>query len=143
MLESNAEREADADVRRQLLEQLGAANNVPAPQPLVQRLLNAYREAYKVPEDQLEQFATEFGPIAETQVKRDLMLDHISGIQDLRAAEDDIDERVEKIAATRNAEPGKVYASLQKENRIKELERSVTEEKVFAFLLEQSTITES
>jgi hypothetical protein len=40
-------------------------------------------------------------------------------------------------------EPGKLFATLQKENRIKELERSITEEKVFTFLLDQSTVTES
>ena len=142
-LEANAERKADADVRRQMLEQLVAANDVPAPQPLVSRLLNAYKEAYQIPEDQLEPFTAEFGPIAEAQVRRDLILDHIAEAQELRATEDDIDDRVEKIAKNRNTEPGKVFASLQKEKRIKELERSITEEKVFAFLLEQSTVTES
>ena len=142
-LEANAEREADAEVRRQLLEQLVAANNVPASQPLVSRLLDAYKKAYQIPEDQLEPFTAEFGPIAEAQVRRDLILDHIAEAQDLRATEDDIDDRVEKIAKNRDTKPGKVFASLQKENRIKELERSITEEKVFAFLLEQSTVTES
>lgn len=142
-LAKNAEQEADADVRRQLLEQLAAANDVPAPQPLVQRLLHAYREAYQVPDDEVDKFAAEFGPMAESQVKRDLMLDHIAEAHDLKATEEDIDERVEKIAESRDTEPGKVFASLQKANRIRELERSITEEKVFAFLLEQSTVTES
>ena len=71
------------------------------------------------------------------------ILDHIAETQKLQATEDDIDDRVEKIAKNRNTKPGKVFASLQKDNRIKELERSITEEKVFAFLLEQSTVTES
>ena len=142
-LEKNAKREADAEVRRQLIEQLVVANGVPAPQPLVQRLLHAYREAYQIPKEQGEQFAAEFGPVAESQVKRDLILDHIAKTQDLNATEDDIDERVEEIAKNRGMEPGKIFATLQKEKRIKELERNITEEKVFAFLLEQSTVTES
>ena len=142
-LESNAKREADADVRRQLVEQLTAANNIPAPQPLVNRLLVAYREAYQIPEDQIEKFTTEFAPMAEQQVKRDLLLQHTAEQHDLKATEDDIDERVEKIAKARDMEPGKVFAGLQKENRIKELEQSITEEKVFDFLLGQSTVTET
>jgi trigger factor len=142
-LENNAKREADADVRRQLIEQMAAANNIPAPQPLVNRLLAAYREAYRIPEDQNEKFGAEFAPIAEAQVKRDLVLDAVAAEHDLQATEEDIDERVEKIAKSREMEPGKVFASLQKENRIRELERSITEEKVFAHLLEQSTVTES
>ncbi len=142
-LESNAKREADADVRRQLVEQVTAANNIPAPRPLVNRLLAAYREAYQIPEDQVEKFTSEFAPMAEQQVKRDLLLQHTAEQHDLKATEDDIDERVEKIAKARDMEPGKVFAGLQKENRIKELEQSITEEKVFDFLLGQSTVTET
>lgn len=142
-LEENAKREADADVRRQLVEQIAAANDIPAPQSLVNRLLAAYREAYRVPDDQADKFAAEFVSMAETQVKRDLLLEHIAERHDLKATEEDIDERVEKIAKARDTEPGKVFASLQRENRIKELERSITEEKVFAYLLEQSPVIES
>jgi trigger factor len=61
----------------------------------------------------------------------------------LKATEEDIDERVEKIAKARDMEPGKIFASLQRENRIKEFERNITEEKVFAYLLEQSPVIES
>ena len=142
-LEENAKREADADVRRQLVEQLAAANDIPAPQSLVNRLLAAYREAYRIPDDQADKFAAEFVSMAEAQVKRDLLLEHIAERHDLKATEEDIDERVEKIAKARDMEPGKVFASLQRENRIKELERSITEEKVFAYLLEQSPVIES
>ena len=142
-LEENAKREADADVRRQLVEQIAAANDIPAPQSLVNRLLAAYREAYRVPDDQADKFAAEFVSMAETQVKRDLLLEHIAERHDLKATEEDIDKRVEKIATARDTEPGKVFASLQRENRIKELERSITEEKVFAYLLEQSPVIES
>ncbi|MCZ6918702.1 MAG: trigger factor [Gemmatimonadetes bacterium] len=142
-LNAHAKREADADVRRQLVEQLTAANNIPAPRPLVDRLLKAYQQAYQVPEDQIERFTSEFGPIAEAQVKRDLALDTIARHQSLTATEDDVDERVEEMAKARNMEPGKLFAGLQKENRIKELERSIMEEKVFTYLLDQSTVTES
>ena len=142
-LEENAKREADADVRRQLVEQLAAANDIPAPQSLVNRLLAAYREAYRIPDEQADKFAAEFVSRAEAQVKRDLLLEHVAERHDLKATEEDIDKRVEKIAKAREMEPGKVFASLQRENRIKELERSITEEKVFAYLLEQSPVIES
>jgi hypothetical protein len=39
-------------------------------------------------------------------------------------------------------EPGQLYASLQKAGRLKDLQFSITEEKVFAHLLGQSTIEE-
>ncbi len=40
-------------------------------------------------------------------------------------------------------EPGQLYASLQKANRLRELERTITEEKVFAHLLSLSTVTDT
>jgi FKBP-type peptidyl-prolyl cis-trans isomerase (trigger factor) len=70
-------------------------------------------------------------------------LQHVIDQEQLKATDDEIDERIERIAKARKQDPGKVYAALQQENRIKELEQSITEEKVFDFLLKQSTVTES
>jgi trigger factor len=141
-LEAHAAREADAEVRRQLIEQIIAANGLEAPRPLVQRVLSAYAQSYEIPDEQLEKFATEFGPVAERHVQRDLILDHVAGKEDLSATEEDVDRRIEEIAKRRNAEPAQVYASLQKANQLREIERSLTEEKVFELLLEQSTVTD-
>ncbi len=142
-MEAAARREADAEVRRALLEQVVAANNIPAPRPMVERMLRAYAEGYGIPAENLEKFATEFGPVVEAQVRRELLIDTVARTQDLAATEDDLDDRIDEIAQRQKTEPGKVYAALQKENRLKELERSLTEEKVFAYLIEHSTIQDS
>jgi len=142
-LELEAAREADADLRRQVMEQIVAANGVVAPRPLVERVLAAYARAYEIPEDRLQRFAEEFGPIAEGQVRRDLVLDYVSEHETLRAAEKDLDDRIAELAARRKVEPGQLYASLQKANRLRELERTLTEEKVFAHLLSLSTVADT
>jgi len=129
-------------VRGELIEQIIAANSLEAPRPLVQRLLSAYAQAYEVPDDQLEKFSAEFGPIAERQVRRDLILDHVAERENLAASEEELDGRIEEIAKKRGSEPAQVYASLQKANQLRELERSLTEEKVFGYLLDQSTVTD-
>jgi trigger factor len=141
-LEREATREADADVRQKLLAQIVEANRVEAPHSLVHRLLHGYAEMYKVPEDQLPAFEQQFHPIAENQVKRDLVLDAIVEAHGLRATEAELDERINSMAAARGTPAAQVYASLQKANRLQELERVITEEKVFDFLLKQSTIDE-
>jgi trigger factor len=141
-LEAEAQREGDAEARRQLLEEIESANSVAAPRPMVQRVMSAFAEAYKVPDEQLEKFAAEFTPVAERQVKRDLIIDHVAEKESLRATEEDVDSRIEKIAERQNTDPSKVYASLQKAKRLNELERSITEEKVFNYLMEQSTIVD-
>ena len=38
------------------------------------------------------------------------------------------------------ANPGQLYAQLQKAGRLPEIERSITEEKVFKYLMEQNTV---
>jgi trigger factor len=142
-LEDAARREADAEVRRELMGELISANAVVAPPPLVQRALSAFAQAYGVPDEQLEQFAGEFGPLAERQVQRDLIIDHVAEREQLAATDDDVDARVAEIAKRRNMQPGEMYASLQKANRLREIERSLTEERVFAYLLSQSTIDDA
>jgi trigger factor len=139
-LENHATREADAEVRQRLVDEIVTANGVEAPRPLVQRVLSAYAETYGVPDDQLERFTSEFRPIAERQVLRDLIIDHVAERGQLAATEDDVDQRVQELAVHRKMEPGKLYASLQKANQLREIERGITEEKVFQSLLEQSDI---
>src|SRR6266851_4502576 len=139
-LEKDAGREADARLRGELIEQIVAANRVTAPRPLVERALLVYAQAYEIPEDRWEKFATEFRPVAEAQVRRDLVLDAVVEQQKLYATEAELDEWVQQLAARRQVPAAQLYASLEKEKRLRDVERSITEEKVFAYLLSQSTV---
>ena len=139
-LTRHAEREADSEVRQQLIDQIIAANPFDVPPSWVNQLVQAYMEAYQVPEQDRERFAAEFRPMAERQVRRDLVIETIAEREGLSASEGEIDARVSEVAEKRSADPAKVYASLQKAGRIKEIERSITEDKVFSWLLERSTV---
>jgi trigger factor len=141
-LEREASREADAQVRQQVMSQIVEANRIEAPHSLVHRLMHGYAEMYKVPEEQLPGFEQQFHQIAETQVKRDLAMDALVEAHGLRATEAELDQRINAMAEARGTPVAQVYASLQKANRLQELERVITEEKVFDFLLKQSTIEE-
>ena len=139
-LTQDAEREADARVRAALIEQIVEANRVAAPRPLVERALAAYAQAYGIPEDRSEQFAKEFQPIAEAQVRRDLVLDWVVEHQNLLATEAEVAAKIDELATRRGMPADQLRASLEKAKRLRDLERSLTEEKVFAFLLSQSTV---
>src|SRR6266699_1968951 len=95
-LEKEAEREADSKLRADLLEQIIAANRVSSPRPLVERALWAYAQAYGIPEERWPQFATEFRPIAEAQVRRDLILDYVAERHALQATEAELDRRIKE-----------------------------------------------
>ncbi|PYP24363.1 MAG: trigger factor [Gemmatimonadetes bacterium] len=142
-LAQDAEREADAKVRAELIEQIVAANRVVAPQPLVERALWVFAQAYGIPEDRKSQFAAEFRSVAEAQVRRDLVLDYVVEHQKLQATEAELDQRIRQLAERRGIPPGQLYASLEKAKRLRDVERSLTEEKVFAFLLSQSTVEQA
>ena len=139
-LASHAEREADAGVRQQIIDQIVQSNAFDVPPSWVGQLIDGYMKAYQIPEDERERFSAEFRPVAERQVRRDLIIDTLAERENLKATEADIDERVADVAKKRNAEPGQVYASLQKAGRLQEIERAITEEKVFKWLLERNTV---
>ena len=108
------------------------------PPSWVAQLIDGYAQAYQVPDADRDKFRSEFRPVAERQVRRDLIIDAIAESEGLKASEADIDERVADVAAKRGADPGQVYASLQKAGRLREIEQSITEDKVFAWLLERN-----
>ena len=139
-LEKEAEREADAQLRRDLIEQIVQANRVVAPRPLVERAVYVYAQAYGVPEDRLAEFAQEFRPVAEAQVRRDLILDWVVEHHGLRATAAEVDARLQEVAARSGKTAAELRASLEKAKRLRDLERGFTEEKVFTFLLSQSTV---
>jgi len=141
-LEREAGREADAQVRQALVQQIVEANNVQAPESLVHRLMHGYAQMYRVPPEQLEQFEQQFHEVAAAQVRRDLVLDAVVEANGLKATEEELDRRVGELAEARGVSAGELYGNLQKANRLPELERAITEEKAFAWLLQQSTIDE-
>jgi trigger factor len=142
-LQKEAERDADARVRGELVEQIVQANNVVAPRPLVERVLGMYAQAYEVPEDRWEKFAEEFRTIAESQVRRDLVLDYVVESQNLRATEAELDQKIQELADKRGMKAAELYASLEKAKRLRDVARSITEEKVFTYLLSQSTVEQA
>lgn len=142
-LHRDAERAADARVREALLQQIVEANDVPAPGSLVHRFLHALLDSYGIPHEQHETFAAQFHGMAELQVRRQLVLAAVAEAQHLQATEEDLDARIAEIAQARGVSAGEVYSSLEQAKRLPELERSITEEKVWTWLLAQSTVTEA
>ncbi|HWE42198.1 MAG TPA: trigger factor [Gemmatimonadaceae bacterium] len=139
-LESHAQRDAESQLRQQLLDEVISANPFDVPEGWVSELSDAYLKQFQVPEEERPRFAQEFRPVAERQVRRDLVIEAIAEREGLTATEADIDDRVAEVASKRGSNPSEVYASLQKAGRLREIERSITEEKVFTWLKERNTV---
>jgi len=142
-LEAAAVREADAAVRTALVDEIIGANPFDVPPTWVRELVSHYAEAYRIPADEQEKFATEFRSMAERQVRRDLILETIAEREKLAAGEKDVDAKVAEMAAKRGADPGQVYSALQKAGRLREIEKGITEDRVFEFLLSQNAVEQA
>lgn len=139
-MEESATRESDAEVRQKLLDEIIGANPFDVPPSWVAQLVHGYAEAYKIPEEEHERFAQGFRPMAERQVRRDMVIEAIAEAEGLKATEGEIDEKVTEMAGKRGVSPGQLYAQLQKAQRLSELERGITEDKVFAWLFDKNTV---
>jgi trigger factor len=139
-LERHSGHEIEAGVRQQLVDQIISANAFDVPRSWVQQFVENYAEAYKIPAEQREQFAGEFRSMAERQIRRDLVIETIAEKEGLTATEKDLDDRIAEQAEKRGANPGQIYAQLEKSGRLKEMERSITEDKVFKWLMDRNDV---
>ena len=64
-----------------------------------------------------------------------LVIDTVAERESLTATEAELDDRIARRRRSADADPGQLYASLQKAGRLKELERGITEDKVFKWLM--------
>ncbi len=143
-LEEHAKRDVDAEVRQRLVDEIIGANPFDVPPSWVRQFADNYAEAYQIPPEEREKFATEFRSMAERQIRRDLVVETIAERESLVASEKDLDDRITEQAEKRGVNPGQLYAQLEKSGRLKEIERSITEDRVFQWLLEKNEVqTES
>lgn len=140
-LTAEAEEQAEMAVRRQLMQHLLEANDFKVPRSMVERYTDSVLgDTEDVDEAKIAQAREQILPEAERAVKRILIIERVADTQDLRASEEEIDERIEAIAEKNGTNPAEIYARFQKSGRIEMLEREITEGKVFEFLKSKSEI---
>jgi trigger factor len=143
-LTEHSNRDADSQVRQKLIDEIIGANPFDVPPSWVRQFAQNYAESYQIPEKDREKFSTEFKSMAERQIRRDLVVETIAERESLAATEKDVDDRITEQAEMRGVSPGQIYAQLEKAGRLKEIERSLTEDKVFKWLLDKNEVqTES
>jgi trigger factor len=140
-LESEAARESDREVRRQLMQQVLEANAFEVPGSLVDQYLDSLLQA---PEDadpeELAQAKEQARPAAEYGVRRMLVIDRIAELEGLNATQEDIEARVREIAEENGLEASQVRRELGRSGRLQALASDLTEKRVFEYLKSLSTI---
>ena len=149
-LRTDAQQRADAEVRRQLVDEIISANPFEVPGSMVERYLDeitghSHQGDHKhqhTPEEEerLARAREGFWPQAEWSIKRLLIVDAVADAEGLRATQDDIDQRVEQLAERHGMSPSVVWLQLEKAGQLEGLEREITEDRVFQHLLAQSNV---
>lgn len=146
-LEKEAADQTEQAVRGQLLDAVIEANPFEVPVSMVNRYTESmFSQAgggrMDPNDERLKEIFQQFRPQAEQAVKRILVIEKIAQEKELNASEDEIDARIEEIAAANDASVSEVYGRLQKSGRIEQIEREITERKVFEFLKGESEIVD-
>ena len=140
-LKREVDDQAEGVVRGKLLDSILKANPFTVPVSMVNRYVESLLgDPESVTPEQWQEAKDQITPQAEMAVKRILVVDRVSDSQGLQATEEELDSRIEEIAEKAGENPAKVYANLQKSERLEALEREITERKVFDFLKGQSEI---
>ncbi|HUG42238.1 MAG TPA: trigger factor [Longimicrobiales bacterium] len=140
-LGAEAEREADRDVRRQLVGQILEANPFEAPPSLVDQYLDGLLQAPKDADPGEVAHAKEQArPAAEYAVRRMLVIERVAQLESLHATEQDVDARVQEIAADNDMDVAEVRRQLVQSGRLQALASDLTERRVFDYLKSLSTI---
>lgn len=140
---AEAEREAERNVRGQLVAQIVDANPFEVPQAMIDRYLEQMLPAREgAEEERMAQMRQQARPMAEQALKRMLVIERVATLEALHATTEEVDARVAQVAERLGRSPGEVRKQLQQGGRLAEIEEEITEQKVFDYLKALSTIQE-
>jgi len=153
-VEREKERDVQDKLEGQVLEQLAQKTDFELPEDiiksiaqksLVRRSLTLRQQG--VPSEEIEKHLDELKKesekSAQTEAKMFFILDKIAETERLFVTEEEVEARVELIAANYDRSPDQVLRDLERDERLGELRSSMREEKVKAFLLEKAAIKET
>ena len=143
-LGKDARGRAEAELRDRLLLQVVEANDFEVPDSMVEGYTDAViGDANGVDPERLEDLRKELRPAAQMAVKRELLADRIVDEHGLRPTADEVGARVEELARGSGQSPGRLRARLKKSGGLRNIERSLTDVRLFEFLKDRSEITDS
>lgn len=138
----------------QILEQLAKKVDFELPEDIIKTMAQkslvrrglSLRQRGVPPEEiekQLDELKKESEESAQAEAKMFFILDKIAETERLFVTEEEVEARVELIAANYGRSPDQVLRDLERDERLGELRSLMREEKVKAFLLEKAAIKET
>ena len=140
-LEKESERDAERRIRMNLLSQILEANPFEVPQSMINQYVEAMIPSREGADpERVHEARVQAAPEAAQALQRMMVIERIAEMEGLDATGDEVEARVADLAARMNRPANEVRTQLRKSNRLAEIEREITEDKVFEYLKSLSTI---
>ena len=142
-LEKAARREGERHFRDALVEGILKVNAISVPPTLEARYVQAmiedlqHRSGREFDEETLQKLAESYRPSARLATQRWLLIDHVKKSQQIEVADEDIQARIEEIAAEQGRSPDEIRQALQMENHLDHLKMEIEEDRAYEWLAEQ------
>lgn len=141
-LDMDARSRSEADFRERLLRMVVEANPFDVPDSMVSVYTDALlAEAGDLEESKLEELREELRPSSEFAVRRELIVERIVEEHDLRASPEEVGEKVRELADRMGQSPSAVRSRLRKSGGLDNIERQLTDAKLFEFLMARSDLS--
>ncbi|MCC6137940.1 MAG: trigger factor [Bdellovibrionaceae bacterium] len=151
--ESNEVMRVDKELRDNLFKQFIEANPVETPKSLVEEQKKALVEDFKNRMqsqgfsaegfDEYEQkWNDDFTQQAEFMVKSAFLIDKLAEMENLHATDADVEKKFDEMAKQWNLEKEKIKSYYLQNNSFSKLSYQITEDNVYKYLLEKSTVKE-
>ena len=153
-LEEQKQAQANQAAKDKLLGQLVEKTPFPVPPSMIDRQVQSImsRAEWRLasqgvrinPQDTDRQKIREtLLPTAEKEIRGMLILEKIGELEKISVSEDELGQRLEKMAQDLNQRPEALRSFYQREDRLEDLRAQLREEKTLEFLLSQAKITET
>jgi trigger factor len=156
-LEERAKYEAENEFNEDLMEKVAEKSSFEVPGVLidkqVENMLNNLKEDlknrnmtlddyYKMIKADEAKVKKEYRPLAEKQIKKELIIDKIIQDDKITATEEDVNKKIEEIAKSTNQKSLKVRAMFERNKTMDNLKEQIKREKVIDKLSKQINISE-
>lgn len=140
-LDRDARSRSEADFRERLLNMVVEANPFEVPDSMVSAYTDALlAEAGDLEDSKLEELKAELRPSSEFAVRRELLVERIVAEHGLRASPEEVGERVKELAGRLGQSPSAVRSRLRKSGGLDNIERQLTDGRLFEFLMAKSDL---
>lgn len=156
-LTEKAKYQAESEFNENLMEKIAEKCDFQVPEVLIDKQIEnmmsnlqedlknrnmSMEDYYKMIKADEAKVKKEYRPLAEKQIKKELVLDKIIQDDKITATEEDVNKKIEEIAESTNQKPLKVRAMFEKNKTLDNIKEQIKREKVIEILSKQVKVNE-